>query len=149
MSHTFYEDEQRRVHFEEWDQVLDDHLDTIHALNNGVDPHLDWVWDDREYMTLWELWVRLIRHQAEEFHRQLQKDLPKFLDVMREAFGKITDAARDAARQAIQWISDMVCDRPEHRERSLVPPPRVDARRVTHTSTKPPAPARIYRRRTP
>lgn len=146
MSHTFYEDEQRNIHFEEWDRVLDDHLDTIHALNHGVDPHLDWVWDDREYMTFWELWAHLIRRQTEEFHQQVKATLPGILESVSTAFQKIADAAREA----IQWIGDLITE-VEEREH-LDPPPqplRVDTRHVTHTSTKPPRPARIYRRRTP
>lgn len=151
MSHTFYEDEQRNIHFEEWDRVLDDHLDTIHALHNGVDPHLDWVWDDREYMTFWERVLHFIHTQLEEARRVIHDCVQPIIELVekvlpiRDAWDKITTAARDV----IHWISEIVICTTTDREESLVPPHRIDARRVTHTSTKPPRPARIYRRRTP
>lgn len=142
MSHTFHEDEQRRIHFEEWDQVLDHHLDTIHALHNGLDPNMDWVWDEREY----------IPPMIRGLYKLVQAHIERLADAVTEftpIFQKAWDRIADAAREAIEWITDLILTRPAHREKSLVPPSRRDARRVTHTSTKPPAPTRIYRRRTP
>lgn len=142
MSHTFHEDEQRHIHFEEWDRVLDDHLDTIQALNHGVDPHLDWVWDDREYLP------PLIR-ALYKFVQALIERLADAVSAVTPILQKAWDGIATAARDSIQWIADITHTRPANREKSLVSPTRFDARRVTHTRTKPPAPARIYRRRTP
>ena len=70
----------------------------------------------------------------------------RVLEVVRPAIEKIAELweeITEALTKQREWETA--------RKESLAPlaPNRVDTRHVSHTSTKPPRPTRIYRRRTP